>query len=66
MNPSRRVILVKPVLSSFPIFQFSSLHAPVGIKKEMAKLIRKFIWQGENDNRKNLHMVNSSTVYTPK
>jgi hypothetical protein len=38
----------------------------VGIKKEMAKLIRKFLWQGGKDNGKKLHMVNWSTVCAPK
>jgi hypothetical protein len=66
LNPTGRVVLIKSVLSSFPIFQFSSLHAPVGIKKEMAKLIRKFLWQGGKDNGKNIHMVNWSIVCAPK
>jgi hypothetical protein len=39
LNPTDRVVLVKSILSSFPIFQFSSLLAPIGIKKAMAKLI---------------------------
>jgi hypothetical protein len=39
LNPAGRVVLVKSVLSSFPIFQFSSLLTPIGIKKAMAILI---------------------------
>ena len=32
----------------------------------MAKLIKKFIWQGGKDNEKKIHMVNWSTVCAPK
>jgi hypothetical protein len=66
LNPAGRVVLIKSVLSSYPIFQFSALHAPVGIKKAMARLIRKFLWQGGKDNGKKIHMVNKSTVCAPK
>ena len=66
MNWTDKVVLVKSVLTSFPIFQFSSLLAPIGIKKEMAKLIQKFLWQGGKENEKKFHMVNWSTVYAQK
>jgi hypothetical protein len=66
LNLAGRVVLINVVSSSFLIFQFSSLHAPVGIKKEMAKLIKKFLWQGDKDNEKNIHMVNWSTFCAPK
>jgi hypothetical protein len=46
LNPTGRLVLVKSVLSSFPIFQFSTLLAPMGIKKAMAQIIHKFLWQG--------------------
>jgi hypothetical protein len=46
LNPAGRLVLVKYVLSSLPIFQFSSLLAPVGIKKYLAEEIHKFLWQG--------------------
>jgi hypothetical protein len=38
----------------------------VGIKKEIAKLIKKFLWQGGKDNNNTLHVVNWSIVCTPK
>jgi hypothetical protein len=33
LNPVGRLVLVKSILSSLPIFQFSSLLAPMGFKK---------------------------------
>jgi hypothetical protein len=66
LNLEGRVVLVKSMLSSFPIFQFSTLLAPIGIKKEMAQLIHKFLWKGGEDNEKKFHMVNWSAVCTPK
>jgi hypothetical protein len=66
LNPAGRVILIKAVLSSFPIFQFSALYALVGTKKEMAKITRKFIWQGGKDNEKKFQMVNWAITYAPK
>jgi hypothetical protein len=33
LNPTGRVVLIKAVISSIPIFQFSALYAPAGIKK---------------------------------
>jgi hypothetical protein len=59
-------VLVKSVLSSFSIFQFSALLAPVGIKKAMAQEIRKFLWQGGKSNSKKFHMVNWNIVCSPK
>jgi hypothetical protein len=38
----------------------------VGIKKEMAKLIKKNLWQGGKENGKNLHMVNWSIICASK
>jgi hypothetical protein len=47
-------------------FQFSSLLAPMGIKKAMAKFIHKFLWQGGKDNEKKFHMENWNIVCAPR
>jgi hypothetical protein len=66
LNPAGRVVLIKSVLSSLPIFQFSALHAPAGIKRELAKITRKFLWQGGKDNEKKFHMVKWEITCAPK
>jgi hypothetical protein len=66
LNLVGRVILIKSFLSALPLFQFSSLLAPKGVLKDMAQLIRKFLWQGGKSNSKKFHLVNWDTVSTPK
>jgi hypothetical protein len=66
LNPVGRVILIKLVLSALPLFQFSSLLAPKGVLKDMAQLIRKFLWQGGKSNSKKFYLVNWDTVSSPK
>lgn len=56
---------MKAVMSSFPIYQFSALLAPASIKKSMAKLIHKFLWQGGKDNEKKFHLINWNIVHAP-
>eukprot|EP00253_Pinus_taeda_P008983 PITA_08983 len=45
LNITKKSVLIKSVLSSLPLFQFSVLLAPVGIIKRMDELIRKFLWK---------------------
>jgi hypothetical protein len=66
LNPAGRVVLIKAVISSIPIFQFSALYAPAGIKKELAKLTIKFLWQGGKNNEKKFHMVKWTITSAPK
>jgi hypothetical protein len=49
-----------------PLFQFSSLLSPKGILKDMAQLIRKFLWQGGKSNSKKFPVVNWDIVFLPK
>jgi hypothetical protein len=65
-NPTGRLVLVKYVLSSLPIYQFSALLAPVGIKKYLAEEIRKLLWKGGKYNSKIFHLANWSLVRSPK
>jgi hypothetical protein len=59
-------MLIKSVLSSLPIFQFSSLLAPIGIKKSLARAIQKLLWQGGKSNTKIFHLENWNLVRAPK
>jgi hypothetical protein len=66
LNLAGRVVLIKSVMSSLPLFQFSSLLAPKGAMKDMAQLICKFLWQGGKSNAKKFHLVNWNIVSSPK
>jgi hypothetical protein len=66
LNPAGRVVLIKSVLLAFPLFQFSTLLALKGILKEMAQLIRKFLWKGGKSNHEKFHLVNWETITLPK
>jgi hypothetical protein len=55
LNPAGRVVLIKSVLSSFPIFQFSSLHAP-GNKKQNGQTNQKISFaRGKGQREKSQH-----------
>jgi len=66
INPAGRLVLIRLVLSSLPLFQFSSLLAPKGALKDMAQIIHKFLWQGGKSNSKNFHLVNWNIISSPK
>eukprot|EP00253_Pinus_taeda_P014252 PITA_14252 len=52
LNIASKVMLIKAVLNSLPIFKFFVLLAPVGIIKKMEELIRQFFWKGGKQNDK--------------
>jgi hypothetical protein len=66
LNPTTRVILIKVVLSSLPIYQCSTLLAPKCISNQIAKIIRSFLWQGGKMTHKNFHLVNWNQVTSDK
>jgi hypothetical protein len=66
LNPMGRLVLIKAMLSAFPIYQFSSLLAPASIKSSLAQSIRKFLWEGGKTNRKRYHLVKWQVVREPK
>lgn len=45
-------MLVKSVLNSVPLYQMALFRAPLGVVKEMEKLMRNFIWGGQEGRRK--------------
>jgi len=60
------MVLIKVVISALPIFQFSSLLAPISVKYSIAQEIRKFLWQGRKTNTERMHLVNWNIVRAPK
>ena len=48
LNIPSRIILLKSVLQSIPIYQLTSQAAPKTICQEMVDMFKKFLWQGSS------------------
>ena len=55
LNPTAKVMLIKAVLTSIPIYQCSILLALKGITAQIEGLIRCFLWKGGKHNEKNFY-----------
>ncbi|MCH80102.1 LINE-1 reverse transcriptase like [Trifolium medium] len=60
-----RVVLLKSVLNSIPIFYLSFLKMPVKVWKQIVRLQRNFLWGGASQNRK-IAWVSWDKVCRPK
>ena len=65
LNIAGKSVLIKAVLCSLPLFQFSVLLAPIGVLQKMEQLIRNFFWKGGKQNERKFHLVNWETVSKP-
>jgi hypothetical protein len=54
------------MLSSLPLFQYSSILSPIAIKQQIVQEIKKFLWQGGIKNSKRFYLVNWFIVREPK
>ena len=67
LNPAGKLILIKSIISAYPIYTFSVSLAPNKLMKDVSREIRIFLWQGgKSDNSKKFHLVNWETVCWPK
>ncbi|XVE71775.1 hypothetical protein DITRI_Ditri10aG0178800 [Diplodiscus trichospermus] len=51
LNVGGRVVLIKSVLSSLPVYYMSLFEIPVTVKKILEKIQRKFLWGGSIETR---------------
>eukprot|EP00253_Pinus_taeda_P030806 PITA_30806 len=58
LNNAGKVILMKSVLISMPLYQYSALIAPKTFLSKMDSLLRRFLWEGGNNNDRRIHLVN--------
>lgn len=65
LNVAGKLVLIKFVLSSLPIFQFSVILDPSCILRKMEALIRKFFWKGGNQNENRIPLVSWGKVSKP-
>eukprot|EP00253_Pinus_taeda_P023182 PITA_23182 len=57
-----KVILIKAVLSTLPIYQTSFLLAPRNVSEQISKMLRDFLWQGGKGNENKMHLVKWEVV----
>ena len=60
-----KLVLIKSVLSSLPIFQSSLLLAPKFISIQIAKILRDFLWSWGKGNQNKIHLVKWETIKRP-
>jgi len=60
-----RLVLLKSVLSSLPVYFLSFFKAPAGIISSIESIFKKKIWGGSEDHRK-IAWINWETICTPK
>ena len=56
-----RIILIKSILASMPIYQLSLFRMPKIVAKRMEKLQRDFLWGGGSLERR-VHLINWEVV----
>lgn len=65
LNISSRLVLIKAVLHSMPLYLFSILATPKWVLKEIKNLQCNFLWGGSGPNRKGA-LAKWDNVYLPK
>ena len=65
LNIAGKVVLMKSVLISLPIYQNSMLLAPKTFISKLDGLLRRFLWEWGKQNEINLHLVNWDKVEKP-
>ena len=58
--------LATSVLTSLPVYQASILLSPKGIVKDHDSLLRKFLWEGERNEGRKMHLISWDKVKAPK
>ena len=60
-----KLVLIKAVLSSLPIFKSSLLLTPKSITAHISKILRDFLWNGGKGNQNKIHLVNWEILKRP-
>ena len=62
LNLAGKTVLIKSILSSYPIYLSSMVLAPRNVIISICKELRKFLWQGGKVQTKKFHLVKWETV----
>ena len=60
-----KLVFLKSVLYSVPIYQSSILLAPITVIGKIESLFKKFMWEGGKGNLKKLHLVSWDKIQRP-
>ena len=66
LNIAGKTVLIRSILSSYPIYTSSMILAPKTVMNNICKEIRKFLWQGGKSQSKKFHLVKWDTVKQAK
>ncbi|XP_026420308.1 uncharacterized protein LOC113316311 [Papaver somniferum] len=61
MNRAGKIILIKNVLSSLPVYYMSLFVMPVSVAKKLGKIMRNFLWN-DKSNKKKMNLVKWPTL----
>ncbi|GAB2298359.1 hypothetical protein Dimus_038529 [Dionaea muscipula] len=65
LSMAGRLVLIKSVLSSLPLYFLSLFKMPEGVAQEIDKLRARFLW-GDSVDRKKLHLIRWANVIKAK
>jgi hypothetical protein len=65
LNLAGKVVLIKSVLASVPIYQNSLLLAPGFIIQKMEAMQRSFLWEGGKQTGRRLHLISWEKISKP-
>jgi hypothetical protein len=65
LNLAEKVVLIKSVLASVPIYQNSLLLAPGFIIQKMEAMQRSFMWEGGKQTGRRLHLISWDKISKP-
>jgi len=65
LSRAGRLVLIKAVLNSLPIYYLSLFKLPNKVAQEINKIQRRFLWSGQNQGRCNA-LVNWEVIQKPK
>jgi ribonuclease HI len=65
LNLAGKVVLIKAVLTSIPIYQSSFLLAPASVIQKIEALQRRFLWEGGKQSRRKMHLINWEKTSKP-
>jgi hypothetical protein len=65
LNLAGKVVLIKAVLASIPIYQSSLLLAPASIIQKIEAMFRRFLWEGGKQSGRKLHLISWEKISKP-
>ena len=65
LNIAGKLVLIKAVLTSIPIYQSALLLAPRSVIQKIEVMIRQFVWEGGKKTGRRLHLINGGKSQNP-